>query len=57
MSRLPADSPRFKEGLEWQWRNLDVCIDGRLDRAQIGDAADKTQHVYSKALAEVACRT
>ena len=33
MSRLPADSPRFKEGLEWQWRNLDVCIDGRLDRA------------------------
>lgn len=33
MSRLPADSPRFKEGLEWQWRNLDVCIDGRIDRA------------------------
>jgi hypothetical protein len=32
MSRLPADSPRFKEGLEWQWRNLDVCIQGRIDR-------------------------
>jgi tetratricopeptide (TPR) repeat protein len=33
MSRLPADSPRFREGLEWQWRTLDVCIDGKIDRA------------------------
>jgi hypothetical protein len=33
MSRLPADSPRFREGLEWQWRALDVCIEGKLDRA------------------------
>jgi len=33
MSRLPADSPRFKEGLEWQWRNLDVCVGERFDRA------------------------
>ena len=32
MSRLPADSPHFKEGLEWQWRNLDMCIEGRIDR-------------------------
>jgi hypothetical protein len=32
MSRLPADSPRFQEGLEWEWRNLDECIDGKLDR-------------------------
>jgi len=32
MSRLPADSPRFKEGLEWQWRNLDVCVQERFDR-------------------------
>jgi hypothetical protein len=32
MSRLPADSPRFKEGLEWQWRNLDVCVGERFDR-------------------------
>ena len=23
MSRLPADSPQFREGLEWEWRNLD----------------------------------
>jgi hypothetical protein len=33
MSRLPADSPRFKEGLEWEWRNLDVCVGERIDRA------------------------
>jgi hypothetical protein len=33
MSRLPADSPQFREGLEWQWRNLDECIGGKLDRA------------------------
>jgi hypothetical protein len=33
MSRLPADSPRFQEGLEWQWRTLEVCIEGKIDRA------------------------
>jgi hypothetical protein len=33
MSRLPPDSPRFREGLEWQWRTLDLCIGGKLDRA------------------------
>jgi hypothetical protein len=33
MSRLPADSPRFREGLEWQWRTMDECIDGKIDRA------------------------
>jgi hypothetical protein len=33
MSRLSADSPRFREGLEWQWRTLDECIEGKLDRA------------------------
>ena len=32
-SRLPADSPRFRQGLEWQWRTLDICIGGKLDRA------------------------
>jgi hypothetical protein len=32
MSRLPADSPQFKEGVEWQWRNLDVCVQERIDR-------------------------
>ncbi|OQW31222.1 MAG: hypothetical protein A4E19_20555 [Nitrospira sp. SG-bin1] len=34
MSRLPADSPHFKEGLEWQWRNLDVCVQERVDRTK-----------------------
>ena len=33
MSRLPADSPQFREGLEWQWQTLDKCIEGTLDRA------------------------
>ena len=32
MSRLPPDSPRFKEGLEAQWRELDVCAQERIDR-------------------------
>lgn len=32
MSRLPSDSPRFQEGLEWEWENLDVCIGERFDR-------------------------
>jgi hypothetical protein len=32
MSRLPRDSPRFREGLEWQWRTLDECAGGRIDR-------------------------
>jgi hypothetical protein len=33
LSRLPADSPRYREGLEWQWRALDLCIGEKLDRA------------------------
>jgi hypothetical protein len=32
MSRLPADSSQFRDGLEWQWQTLDLCIDGTLDR-------------------------
>ena len=31
-SRLPADTPQFKEGLDWQWRTLDICIGEKLDR-------------------------
>ena len=34
MSRLPAESAQFREGLEWQWRTLDLCIEGKLDRAK-----------------------
>lgn len=41
MSRLPADSPHFKEGLEWQWRSLDVCVQGRIDRSN----PDYTQYM------------
>lgn len=32
MSSRPYDSERFKEGLEYQWRNVDVCIGERVDR-------------------------
>ena len=38
MCRLPADSPHFQEGLEWQWRNLDSCVQERLDRTDPDDA-------------------
>src|SRR5262245_59552380 len=31
-SALPYDSPRFREGLEAQWLNLDVCAGERVDR-------------------------
>jgi hypothetical protein len=30
---LPHDSPRFREALEAQWLNLDVCVGERVDRA------------------------
>jgi hypothetical protein len=30
---LPHDSPRFREGLEAQWLNLDACVGERVDRA------------------------
>lgn len=33
MSGLPADSKGYAEAVEWQWRNLDVCLDAKLDRA------------------------
>jgi len=33
MSRLPPDSERFREGLRWQWNNLDVCAGEQVDRA------------------------
>lgn len=32
-SRLPADSPQFQEGLAWQWRTLDHCIEEGKKRA------------------------
>jgi hypothetical protein len=33
LSVLPASSPRYQEGLRWQWENLDACVGGRVDRA------------------------
>jgi hypothetical protein len=33
VSRLPADSKQFTEGLEWQWKTLDLCIGKKFDRA------------------------
>lgn len=32
LSRLPADSPRYREALEWQWRTLDLCAGTPVDR-------------------------
>jgi hypothetical protein len=32
MSSRPYDSERFKEGLEDQWRNVDVCVGETVDR-------------------------
>jgi hypothetical protein len=31
-SRLAADTPQFKEGLDWQWRTLDICVGEKIDR-------------------------
>jgi hypothetical protein len=33
MSRLPSDSPRFRQAIEWEWKNLDECLETRIDRA------------------------
>ena len=33
VSAQPHDSPRFREGLEAQWLNLDVCVGERVNRA------------------------
>ena len=33
MSRQPADSPGFREGLHVEWHNLDVCAQEKIDRA------------------------
>jgi hypothetical protein len=32
MSGLPFDSPRFREAIEYQWLNLDVCLGEKIDR-------------------------
>jgi hypothetical protein len=40
-SGQPHDSPRFREGLEAQWLNLDACVGVRVDRAN----PDFTRHM------------
>ena len=32
MAGQPADSVRFKDALEWQWRTLDVCVGTAVNR-------------------------
>jgi hypothetical protein len=32
MSSLPASSKRYKQALEWEWQNLDVCAGEKVDR-------------------------
>lgn len=32
LSRLPADSPRFREALQMQWRTLDLCVGQSVSR-------------------------
>ena len=32
LSRLPASDPKFAEGVEQQWRNLEICTNQKLDR-------------------------
>ena len=34
LSPQPAESARFKQGLEWQWRTLDLCAGERVDRSR-----------------------
>jgi hypothetical protein len=34
MSPQPRDSERFREALEWQWRNIEECVGVRVDRRQ-----------------------
>jgi hypothetical protein len=33
VANLPVEDPLFREGVERQWQNLDVCVDGKVDRA------------------------
>lgn len=32
MSRQPAASAKYREGLDWLWRNLDECVQEQVDR-------------------------
>jgi hypothetical protein len=41
MSGQPSGSDRYKQALEWQWQNLDVCV---------GEKVDRTSAAYAKYL-------
>lgn len=43
MSGQPADSARYKEALEFQWRNMEVCAGARIDRREPSYAAYMNQ--------------
>jgi hypothetical protein len=32
VSTKPADTAEFKQGLEWQWENLDICVGEKISR-------------------------
>ena len=34
MSRQPVDSPQFREALDWQWKNVDLCAGEKISRTQ-----------------------
>jgi hypothetical protein len=34
LSLTPAESPQFKEGLEWQWQTLDLCAGEKVSRSE-----------------------
>jgi uncharacterized protein YceK len=41
MSQQPASSERFRQALDWQWENLDVCAGEKVNRA----AGDYSKYV------------
>jgi len=41
MSAQPVESERFKQALQWQWQNLDVCVGETVDRR----TADYTKYM------------
>ena len=34
MSGQPADTPQFREALDWQWKNLDLCAGEKISRSK-----------------------
>jgi hypothetical protein len=45
MSSRPYDNERFQEALDYQWKNLDVCVGERVDRQNPGYAKYMPQEV------------